>query len=308
LAPGGGILIIQTRWHEDDLSGRIVESMEKDPLFDQFKIVDYPAIALQDEKHRKAGGALHPERYDETALHRYEKNVGPRVWNALYQQRPAPDEGAYFKKEYFKYYNIDQLPQNLTYYAAWDLAITAKEDNDPTAGFVVGVDQNGLWWIVDRIHGRWTTYDIVDQIIGTITRWNPVATWIEKDKVALAIGPILERTMRDQRVSAYVEQVPTGRKDKVQRARSLQGLMQQGSVYMPAEAPWIADLENELLKFPHAKHDDQVDALAHMAIQMDLMGGFHPPRPRSTQPISWKDKLGRLMSKNGRSPKSYLSS
>jgi predicted phage terminase large subunit-like protein len=306
LAPGGGVLIIQTRWHEDDLSGRLAELMDKDPEADQYRIIDYPAVAITDEKHRKQGEPLHPERYDAAALKRYENNVGPRVWNALYQQRPAPDSGAYFKKDWFKYYDSGHLPSNLDYYASWDLAITVKEDNDPTCGFVVGVDRNGKWWIVDRIHGRWETYDIVDQIIMTMERWNPAVTWIEKDKVQLAVGPVLERTMQERRVRGYVEEVPTGRKDKVTRARSLQGLMQLGMVYAPREAPWLLDFENEMLKFPHAKHDDQVDSLAHMANQLSNMIGSPPPRQRFAQPISWKDKLGGLISK-GSSHKSHLS-
>jgi predicted phage terminase large subunit-like protein len=306
LAPGGGVLIIQTRWHEDDLSGRLSELMDNDPEADQYRIIDYPAVAIKDEKHRKQGEPLHPERYDAKALKRYENNVGPRVWNALYQQRPAPDEGAYFKKPYFKYYDIGHLPVNLDYYASWDLAITVKEDNDPTCGFVVGVDGNGIWWIVDRIHGRWETYDIVDNIINTMLRWNPSVTWIEKDKVQLAIGPVLTRVMQERRVNNFVEEVPTGRKDKVMRARTLQGMFQMGKVYIPAEAPWLADFENEMLKFPHVKHDDQVDALAHMANQLEAMGGSPPPRSRHSQPISWKDKLGGLISKRS-SPTSHLS-
>jgi predicted phage terminase large subunit-like protein len=306
LAPGGGVLIIQTRWHEDDLSGRLAELMANDPEADQYRIIDYPAVAIQDERHRKEGEPLHPERYDAKALKRYENNVGPRVWNALYQQRPAPDSGAYFKKGWFKYYDIGHTPPNLDYYASWDLAITVKEDNDPTCGFVVGVDPQGKWWIVDRIHGRWETYDIVDQIINTMQRWNPAVTWIEKDKVQLAVGPVLERTMQERRVRNYVEEVPTGRKDKVMRARSLQGLMQLGMVYVPSEAPWLLDFENEMLKFPHAKHDDQVDSLAHMANQLAEMVGSRPPPVQYTQPISWKDKLGGLISKRS-SHKSHLS-
>jgi predicted phage terminase large subunit-like protein len=307
LSPGGGVLLIQTRWHEDDLSGRLSEMMEKDPYADQWRIIDYAATAVKDEKHRQVGGALHPERYDELALRRIEKNVGPRVWNALYQQRPAPEEGAYFKREHLRHYAIDQLPYDLTYYTAWDLAITAKEDNDPTAGFVVGVDENDQWWIVDRYYGRWETFDIVENIINSIERYEPAATWIEKDKVALAVGPILERTMQERRVRGYVEQVPSGRKDKVQRARSLQGLVQAGKVRIPVDAPWAGDLEQELLKFPHGKHDDQVDALAYMAIQLDQMTGSPRRQIRYPQPISWKDKLGSLVGRT-RERKSYLSS
>lgn len=307
LAPGGGVLIIQTRWHEDDLSGRLAATQIENIYADQFKIIDYPALALQDEKYRKQGEALHPERYDADALKRYEENVGPRVWNALYQQRPAPDEGAYFKRDYFKYYGISQLPTGLDYFVSWDLAITAKEDNDPTCGFVVGVDSGGRWWIVDRIYGRWTTYDIVENIIRTMQRYDPSVTWIEKDKVAMAIGPILERTMQDRRIRNYVEEVPVGRRDKVQRARTLQGLLQQGLVYIPLEAPWLADFESEMLKFPHAKHDDQVDSLSHMANQLAVMGGMRPLQPTRAQPISWKDKLGALMTTRSGRKSSYLS-
>ena len=114
LAPGGGILVIQTRWHQDDLSGRLITQMEDairagetsagETYYDNWEIIRYPAIADADEPYRKAGEALHPDRYPVEALQRIKASVNPRDWAALYQQTPTLDEGAYFRRDFFRYW------------------------------------------------------------------------------------------------------------------------------------------------------------------------------------------------------------
>ena len=134
LAPGGGVLICQTRWHDDDLSGWLLEEAKNGG--DEFEVVVYPAIATQDEyqlpngkvvtfpmagakKLRARGEALHSDRYDVKALKQIERAVGPRDWAALYQQTPVPDTGNYFDKGYFRFYE-GAAPGPLNIYAAWD--------------------------------------------------------------------------------------------------------------------------------------------------------------------------------------------
>jgi hypothetical protein len=108
LAPGGGIIILQTRWHEDDLSGRLIERAKSDKKADQWHVYKYPAIATHDEfgldgkLRRKAGDALHPERFPLAELEQLKATIAPRDWAALYQQNPTPEDGAYFDREWFK--------------------------------------------------------------------------------------------------------------------------------------------------------------------------------------------------------------
>src|SRR5690606_32030379 len=109
LAPGGGVLLILTRWHDDDLAGRLLKKMAEGEG-DQWVVVEYPAQAVHDELFRKAGEPLHPARYDHDALERIKRAVGPRDWQALYQQNPTPEDGDYFNKDMFQWYGPQDIP------------------------------------------------------------------------------------------------------------------------------------------------------------------------------------------------------
>jgi hypothetical protein len=157
LAPGGGVLVIQTRWHLDDLSGRLEADMAEGDG-DNFEIVRYPATAIKDEKHRKRGEPLHAERYNHAQLKMIRKAVGERTWAALYQQNPVPDEGAQFQKSMLQYYRKEDLPELLTTVSAWDLAIGQKEVNDKTVGFTWGKDITNQYWFLDCRHGHFDAF------------------------------------------------------------------------------------------------------------------------------------------------------
>ncbi|MBR3072566.1 terminase family protein, partial [Fibrobacter sp.] len=105
LSPGGGVLVTLTRWHEDDLAGRLLNAMKQGDG-DQWTVINYPAIAEKDEPHRKIGEALHPERYPLEMLEKIRINVGSYDWNALYQQHPAPVGGSIIKREWLQQYEI----------------------------------------------------------------------------------------------------------------------------------------------------------------------------------------------------------
>ena len=104
--PGGGVLVILTRWHDDDLAGRLLKATGEGG--DQWEVVRYPAVAEDDEEFRASGDALHPERYDVASLDRIRKAVGPRDWSALYQQNPVADDGEYFTRDMIQYYEPDE--------------------------------------------------------------------------------------------------------------------------------------------------------------------------------------------------------
>jgi predicted phage terminase large subunit-like protein len=294
LAPGGGVLIIQTRWAEDDLSGRL-EALSENGEGDTFEIVRYPAIAEEDEVFRRQGDALHPERYDLDALRKIEKAVGPSVWQALYQQNPIPDTGSYFTKDMFRWYT-GAAPGRLAVYCAWDLAIGKGDRNDFTAGVVIGLDEDDNMWVLDVRHGRWDSFEIVEQMLDVQRTWHPEIHGIEKSQVSMAIGPYLEQRMYEEKAyEMVVRDLPPGRRDKELRARAIQGRMRQGRVQFPKDKPWTDKLYSELLKFPAGAHDDLVDALAWVGLMLQEMSTPIEPKEPEYPADSWKAKMEKFI-------------
>ncbi len=294
LAPGGGVLIIQTRWHLDDLSGRLEADMDEGEG-DVFEIVRYPAVAVDDEKHRQKGAALHEARYNHAQLKMIRKAVGERTWAALYQQNPVPDEGAAFQKSMIKYYRKEDLPEELTKASAWDLAIGQKEVNNKTVGMTWGKDNIGQFWFVDCRHGHFDAFEICDEICDSFEKHKPYIVGIEKDKVAQAVGPLLDTVIEDRELyTMYIEELrPAQEGNKLKRCRSLQGLMRQGKVHLPHpdECDWVDEFVTELLQFPYGRRDDHVDAAAWLA----LMAADMPSPSRNYSVLkkraSWRDRL-----------------
>jgi predicted phage terminase large subunit-like protein len=301
LAPGRGILVIQTRWHHDDLSGRLTQQM-KDAVaelgidndeVDRWEIVDYPAIALEDEKYRKAGDSLHPERYDEKALARIRRAVGERDWWALYQQRPTPDEGAYITRDMVRFYRQHELPEEgLAKYGAFDLAIGQRELSDYTVGVAGAIDIDHNLYVLEERRGHWDADVICDEIVEMWKVHKTEVIGIEEGQIKQAIDKTLERAINKAQAWACVyEPLKAGRRDKVARGRTLQGMMRAGKVYLPHpdECAWVRDFLQELYQFPSGTFDDRFDALSWLAIVVaDAPPPEIKPEPKKK---SWKDKL-----------------
>lgn len=258
LAPGGGVLCIATRWHDDDLLGWLEYLSEKGEG-DRWEIIRYPAIAEEDEPYRKKGEALHPERFDLEALERIKRAVGPRDWSALYQQKPVPDSGSFFTRDMFAMYDAVDMPayNDMTYYTAWDLAIGQREHNDETYGVTVGMDRHRKLWVVDIRHGRWDSEQIVDAILDTYDTWRSELTGIERGHIEMAIGPYLEQEINRRRLTAMaIELLKPGRRDKQARARPIQAMMQRKQVLYRNGCEATQGLINQMLRFPSGVHDD----------------------------------------------------
>jgi predicted phage terminase large subunit-like protein len=295
LAPGGGILVIMTRWHDMDLAGKLLNAAKEGG--DQWEVVCYPAIATEDEKFRLQGEALHPERYPLTALHRIRAALGPRDWEALYQQSPVSNEGDYFKRSEMKFYQPEDLKdKRLQYYAAWDFAVGQKQSNDYSVGIVVGVDENDNVYIVDVWRGRWQSNELVEKILDLYEKWKPSIVGLEKGLIEMSIGPFLEKRIGERKLwEMYMEELKPGRRDKVARARAIQGRLQQGKVFFPADGHFTHTLIAEMLRFPSGEHDDQVDALAWVGHMLGLFHALKPPKEE--QKKSWRDKLRKMAKK-----------
>ena len=203
--------------------------------------------------------------------------MNPQGFSALYQGKPAPDDGDYFKKDMLVGYDPEELPTNLRKYGASDHAVTEKEQNDATVLGCVGIDENDIIWVLpDVVSERMETDQTVEELIAQMRHHQPMVWWAENDVIRKAIGPFLRKRMIEEKVYCTIDpQTPS--RDKRARARSIQGRMSMKMVRFPKFAPWWDVAENELLKFPNGTHDDFVDWLAWIGLGLDREIGAHNP-------------------------------
>lgn len=263
------IMIIQTRWHEDDLVGRLTDP--GNPFYDeqeakQWTVVDLPALALEnDPLGRAPGEALWPERFPREFL-MAQQRLDPRGFQALYQGRPTSETGAFFQSEYIKTYQPHELPKNLRYYCASDHAVSTRQDRDKTCLIPVGVDEDDNIWVLPDVWWRHAAADtVVEAMLNLMATRKPIYWWAERGHISKAIGPFLKKRMAEESTYAsLVEVTPVA--DKQTRAQSILGRMAMGRVFFPAFATWWPEARDQLLKFPHGAHDDFVDALAYIGL------------------------------------------
>lgn len=309
LAPGGGVLVVQTWWHDDDLAGRLQNAMSADPEADKFVVVKYPAIAEHDEYLdydtdlitletppengrllRLKGDALHPERYDVQKLNQIKRTISPRFWSALYQQNPVPDDGAYFTKETFRRAPLPAISRS-NVFIAWDFAISEKKQNDYTVGTVGLQDENDVLHVAEVVRFKsGNAMFIVEAILNLSKKWYSPSMQLgfEDGQIYRAIEALLKKRMRERSFYPPIT-VLKPISDKLARARPLQGRMQQGMVSFNDSAEWYDGMRLEMLRFPAGAHDDQVDSVSWMT-QMAI-GRTPPQKTKSSEPPSWRDKL-----------------
>lgn len=277
LRPGGAVVLVQTRWHEDDLAGRLLERQPED-----WRVLSLPAIAESpsDPLGRKVGEALwSDDAYGYGAqLLRTQGRAETRTWAALYQQRPAPLEGSLFRREWLI---REAAPprDRMRVYGASDYAVTS-DGGDWTVHVVIGMDPQGRLHLLDLWRAQASSDVWVETFCDLVLKWRPLAWAEENGQIKSGVGPFLERRMRERQAHVSRRQFPT-RGDKATRAQSIIGRMGLDGLRVRPDAPWIADLEAELLSFPAGKHDDQVDALGLAGQLLDMMvRGVTPPGAR----------------------------
>lgn len=278
------IIIIQTRWHEDDMSGWLQEEMKTGG--DQWEVLCLPALAEEgDPLGRQVGEALWPERYSAAGLEQVRRQMGSRQFLALFQQRPTAEEGDYFKREWFRFY--DTHPADLTYYGASDYA-TKDGAGDWTVHGAIGLDTKDNIYIIDIWRKQTTTDQWVEAFIDMVEVWEP-AVWAEEDgQILKSVGPYLKKRMEERHAHCYRVQYPS-LTNKRARARAIQARMAEGKVFFPRHAPWVGDLISELLAFDSGKHDDQVDVLSligRMLADMYAKRKEVAPRPAAPKPMA----------------------
>jgi predicted phage terminase large subunit-like protein len=277
LKPSGRIVLIQTRWHEDDLSGRILDAMAAGG--DRWEVVSLPAIAEADDPlGRVPGEPLWPEWESLDQLNRKRLIVGARDWSALYQQRPAPEDGDFFKREWLRPYEKAPPIETLRVYGGSDYAVTA-DGGDYTVHVVVGLDPEGRMYLLDLWRAQSSSDVWIEAFCDLVKQWRPVGWACETGQISSGIGPYLDRRQIERQAYVYRELFPT-RGDKAIRAQSIRGRMALESLYVPTGAEWYPSLRSELLSFPAGKHDDQVDALGLVGQLLDKMSKGSPiPKP-----------------------------
>ncbi|TFH50110.1 MAG: hypothetical protein E4H01_02960, partial [Lysobacterales bacterium] len=269
--PGAAVVIIQTRWVEDDISGRILpddwdgESGDFIGFDGQiWKVICIQAQAedgKNDPLGREPGEYLWPEWF---TLDYWEQTKAAqtsgdmRNWGALYQQTPTPEGGTFFKREWFEFY--DELPDKLNRYLTHDDAVTEEsegEDPDYTEIGDWGVDADDNIYAVTWYSAQ-TTSDIwVDSLLDMVKESHPFVVVGESGVIRRAVEPHLLSQMRSRKVFARLEWLPTIG-DKFARARNFQALASMGKVRFP-RTDWARKVIDQLVKFPGTRYDDKVD-------------------------------------------------
>lgn len=253
--PGGAIVLIQHRMHEADLAGRLLER-QKDGG-DKWEVIRLPAL--------ESGVALWPERYNVAALERIRLNSAPLKWSALYQQDPLPDEGVFFKREWFELFDPKRLPACHKYMSG-DFAVT-EGAGDYTEIATHGYLNHTLYLGVEGWYGQ-TSADIwIEQLIDQVALHAPFHFFGESGPIRRAIEPFLLRRMRERVKTVACTWLPRPH-DKPTMARSLQGMAALGKVKI-ADTAYGNRLLAQLVQFPMAQTDDGVDMAALMALAID---------------------------------------
>lgn len=325
LAPGGGVLGIMTWWSETDWAGRIQQVMASGEG-DKFEIVKYPAINDEGDEYllpddsivqiaplskvpdgakltRVMNTAVHPARYDTEAMLRIKRNLvaagQKRIWQALYQQNPTPDDGLHFTKDMFKKVPVMPRLADCHIFQAWDFAITENTDSDYTVGSTIAQDHEDNLYVLDVVRFRSSdAIYIVDTILDYWGEWKCNFLGFEDGQIWKTMEAQFDKRCRERRMYPNWELLKP-LTDKLVRAHPLKGRMQAGKVFFYSNGAWFEECERELLRFPGGKHDDQVDSLA-WNVRLTL-GSAPPkdPRPAARMPESWKKRLNALVAGKG---------
>jgi predicted phage terminase large subunit-like protein len=257
LHPGASVILIMTRWHEDDLAGRLLNPEYGE--VDDWTVIKLPAIAEENDLlGRQEGEALWPDHgFDNDWAVKTKNEVGTQTWNALYQQRPAPAEGAMIKREWFKFY--EEVPTNFDLLLqSWDLSFKDSVGSDFVSGMVMGNVGANIYLLPDISYGRMdfpTTLDAIRKL----TARNPKAHLkLIEDK---ANGPAVIAMLRKE-IRGIIPITPKG--SKVARVSAVSPLMEAGNVFLPSPkiCSWVEDFIEECAAFPNGTHDDRVDSLS----------------------------------------------
>ncbi|WP_137389154.1 phage terminase large subunit [Rhodoligotrophos defluvii] len=286
------IIVLHTRWHADDLIGRLCDPSHPDRhkrfngIADDWLYLNISGV-VEDPKLAAALG-LELKRHNEidhpkvfrafgdkpiAALWEADKDLEffaqwklgePRTFSALVMGQPTIEDGEFFQADWLEEYDREDLPKDLRKYGASDHAVSEKQERDPNVLGCVGIDSDdNIWVLPDLVWERMQTDRVVEELLVQFRLHRPLLWWMENELISKSFGPFLKKRMIETRTYVTIDPV-TPAKDKRVRARAIQGRMSMKKVKFPRFAPWWPQARSELLQFPYGAHDDFVDWLAHI--------------------------------------------
>ena len=275
LMPGGRVAIIQTRWHMDDLTGRVTKDMGQNDKSDQYEVVEFPAILdIDDEKTGKAvQKALWPEFFDMDALLRTKASMPVFQWNAQYQQEPTAEEAAIVKREWWEHWPHEETPSCEYIIMSLDAAAEKHNRADFTAlttwGVFMNDDANAYNIILlNSIKKRLEFPELKQLAMEEYEEWEPDSFIVEKK----SSGTALYQEMRRMGLPVQEYTPHRGSGDKLARLNSVADIIASGLVWIP-DTRWAEEVVEEIAGFPFMSHDDLVDSTV-MALMRFRQGGF----------------------------------
>ncbi len=265
LQPGGSIVLVQTRWSEKDMTGQLLRAMAKDPLADQWEVVELPAI-FDD------GKPCWPEYWSLEDLTAVKASIPPSKWNAQYQQRPTGEENAIIPREWWRIWEGENIPQLQYVIQSYDTAFTKRERSDFSAITTWGVfypEEGGPpnLILLDAKKGRYDFPELKALAFEEYEYWDPDTVIIE----AKASGLPLTHEMRQTGIPV-VNFTPSKGNDKVSRVYAVTPLFEAGMVWAPDKS-WAEELIEEVAAFPEGEYDDLVDSMTQ-ALMRYRQGNF----------------------------------
>jgi predicted phage terminase large subunit-like protein len=282
LEPNGAIIIINTRWHLDDLCGRILASDDAP----NWTVVSLPALAEDDDPlGRELGEALCPERFDEEDLASI-KRVQTRNFDTLYQQRPVAASGDMIKLGWLSH-TYKSMPFMKQVRTNWDTAQTENERNDESASCTLGEGEDGNLYLLAAKFGRWETPQLASNLISQATRLRTIYGSLYKGDYVenKSNGTALTQFLRSSNPELVIVQMNT-KGDKVAKTNAITPLLESGRLKVPdltiypQARSWFDGLKTQMLAFPNAAHDDRHDALVMGLLR--YMKQYTTPKPSKT--------------------------
>lgn len=259
LEKDAAVILILTRWHKDDLAGRLLDAQKEGG--DKWEVVKFPAIAVEDEIFRKEGEALWSAKYNLDALQQIKNTIGVYDWSALYQQEPVSSESQEFKQEYFKYRTLDEvLALQTNRFLTIDTAISQKASADYT-GFCLNFVDKENKWNIKAWKKKISPLELIDDLFSLQDTFRLEAIGIEKTIYLQAIKPFLDIEMRTRNKFLTIVELEHNQVNKEVRIRALLPRYESHSVFHITGQS--IDLEEEEISFPKGIHDDVLDSTAY---------------------------------------------
>lgn len=273
LMPQGKVAIVHTRWHPNDLIGKLAKDMVRIPNSDQYEMFEFPAIFNENTDHEKA---LWPEFYDLEALHRTKASMPLFQWNAQFQQNPSAEEGALVKREWWKKWEADAPPSCEYIIMTLDAAAEKNTRADFTALLTWGVFSDDHLTgsashiiLLNAINIRVEFPELKELAIKEYKEWAPDSFIVEKK----SSGTPLFQELRRMGIPVQEFTPHRGTGDKIARINAISDIFRSGMVWYPAGRKWAEEVVEQVAAFPASEHDDMVDCVS-MALARFRNGGF----------------------------------